>query len=103
MNEKPTENPSLASLTAQLEALKSSQVEAAPAAPSSNAARAATDFASAAMVGLALGFGVDYLLHSSPWGLITGLILGVVAGFRIMLRATAPNADTSTPAPSGEK
>ncbi len=98
MNEKPTETPSLASLDAQLETLKKSQPQPVLQAPKDDASRAAIDFASASAVGSALGFGVDYLAHTSPWGLVVGLMLGVAAGFRMMLRATTPK-----PAPTQEQ
>jgi ATP synthase protein I len=29
----------------------------------------------------AVGYGVDYWAGSAPWGLLTGLIIGFVAGF----------------------
>ncbi len=76
------------SLTAQLEALKKTQTSAKPSSLSSDAARGAIDFASACAVGSALGFGLDYLLNTTPWCLLGGLMLGVVAGFRMMLRVT---------------
>ena len=94
MNEKSTETPSLASLESQLEALKKTQKTAPQATPAGDAARGAIDFASAAAVGSTLGFGVDYLLHTLPWGLIAGLIIGVVAGFRMLLRVTLPKKKT---------
>ena len=28
----------------------------------------------------ALGYGVDYFLHTSPWGLLLGCLLGFAAG-----------------------
>lgn len=28
----------------------------------------------------AIGYGVDYFLHTSPWGLILGSLLGFAAG-----------------------
>ncbi len=78
----------MASITAQLDALKKTQTAQKPASFSSDAARGAIDFASACAVGSLLGFGVDYALNSTPWGLLGGLIVGVVAGFRMMLRLT---------------
>lgn len=40
----------------------------------------------ATAIGVALGVLVDRWLASSPWGLILGMLLGVVAGFRQVLR-----------------
>jgi len=37
-------------------------------------------------VGLAIGYGLDSLFHSSPWLTIIFLILGIIAGFRELLR-----------------
>lgn len=91
MNEQPTEksaeNPSLASLEARLDALKKTRGEESSATPKGDAARGAIDFASASAVGILLGFGADYVWHSSPWGLIVGLFVGVAAGFRLLMRA----------------
>ena len=36
--------------------------------------------AASVLVGLGLGFVVDKLLHTSPWFLLVGLLLGIVAG-----------------------
>jgi ATP synthase protein I len=40
----------------------------------------------ATAIGVALGILVDRWLGSSPWGLVLGLLLGVTAGFRQVLR-----------------
>lgn len=37
-------------------------------------------------IGLAIGYGLDSLFHSSPWLTIIFLILGIIAGFRELLR-----------------
>jgi ATP synthase protein I len=42
--------------------------------------RMAADFVAAIIVGALLGSGIDYLLHSSPWGLIVCLMIGFVTG-----------------------
>lgn len=42
--------------------------------------RMAADFVAAVIVGAVLGFGIDALLHSSPWALIVCLILGFITG-----------------------
>lgn len=85
--EKPA--PSLATLEAKLSALKDAQPHASPAMAQGKlqAYRAASDFGAATLVGCGLGFGVDYLANSSPFGLIVGLLIGVVAGFRMMMRS----------------
>ena len=59
------------------------------------AVRMGTDLLAALIVGGGLGWAVDtYLLSSSPWGLVVGLILGVVAGIRNAYR-TAQQWDKS--------
>jgi ATP synthase protein I len=42
--------------------------------------RMASEFASAILVGGLLGYGVDFLVKSSPWALLVGLALGFTAG-----------------------
>lgn len=37
-------------------------------------------------VGLAIGYGLDSLFNSSPWLTIIFLILGIISGFRELLR-----------------
>ena len=37
-------------------------------------------------VGLAIGYGLDSLFHTSPWLTLIFLILGIIAGFRELLR-----------------
>ena len=32
------------------------------------------------IAGSAIGYGVDYFLHTSPWGLILGSLFGFAAG-----------------------
>lgn len=47
------------------------------------ALRIGTDLLAALIVGGALGWLVDaYVLDSSPWALVIGLVLGLVAGIR---------------------
>jgi ATP synthase protein I len=49
--------------------------------------RMASEFASAILVGGLLGYGVDFLVKSSPWALLGGLALGFVAGTVNIVRA----------------
>lgn len=85
------------------EALERRRTEAEDAAarrdrPSSMGAmavgmRAMSELVASVMVGAGLGWGLDYLVGSQPWGLIVGLGLGVIAGFlgvyRLAARGTA--------------
>ena len=52
-------------------------------------ARAAIDFASASAVGTVLGYGVDVWQHTSPWGILVGLLIGVAAGMKLMFQEFA--------------
>lgn len=55
-----------------------------------------TDLLAALIVGGGLGWLADtYLLDSTPWGMVIGLVLGVVAGIRNAYRAA--NAWPSQP------
>ena len=52
------------------------------------AVRIATDLVAALIVGGGLGWVCDtYLLDSTPWGMVGGLILGVVTGIRNAYRS----------------
>lgn len=37
-------------------------------------------------IGLAIGYGLDSLFHTSPWLTIIFLFIGIIAGFRELLR-----------------
>jgi ATP synthase protein I len=56
--------------------------------------RMAADFVAAVIVGAVLGFGIDALLHSSPWGLIVCLILGFITGVWNVVRVAQSSANT---------
>jgi len=52
------------------------------------AVRIGTDLLAALIVGGGLGWAVDtYLLESTPWGMVAGLVLGVIAGIRNAYRS----------------
>lgn len=64
--------------------------------------RMASDFVAAVIVGLVLGWGVDALFHTSPWGLIVCLILGFITGVRNVVRAAnAANKAAGETPPAG--
>jgi ATP synthase protein I len=54
--------------------------------------RMASDFAAAVIVGAILGWGLDALFGWTPWGLVSCLMLGFVAGVRNVV-ATASKAN----------
>ncbi len=51
------------------------------------AARFGGEFGAAILVGFLLGFGADYFLHTSPWGVVIGVGLGFVTGVVNVVRA----------------
>lgn len=51
------------------------------------AVRLGSEFVAAVLVGIALGWGLDKLAGTSPWGLIVFLLLGFAAGVMNVLRA----------------
>lgn len=86
MAEEPEKKPvSLETLNQHLEEVKKLKPQVNPAAKlPGDAAKAAIDFASASAVGTVLGYGVDVWQHTSPWGILVGLLIGVAAGMKLM-------------------
>lgn len=88
------------------EALDRRKTEAAEAArrrsgPSSAGAmalgmRAMSELVAAVMVGAGMGWGLDRLVGSEPWGLIAGLALGGAAGFWGVYRLAARSGGGSS-------
>ena len=56
--------------------------------------RMASDFAAAVIVGVILGLGIDALFKVQPWGVISCLLLGFIAGVRNVV-ATAMKANNA--------
>ncbi|WP_337266238.1 AtpZ/AtpI family protein [Oryzifoliimicrobium ureilyticus] len=56
------------------------------------AMKLSSEFISAIVVGGALGFGLDWVAGTSPWGLIVLLLLGFCAGVLNVLRASGKMA-----------
>lgn len=61
------------------------------------AIRLGADFVAGILVGAALGWGIDRLFGTSPWGLIVFLLLGFGAGILSVLRS----AGLAAPGPAG--
>lgn len=57
------------------------------------ALRLSTDFVAAIVVGAAIGFGLDWLLGTGPWGMIIFLMLGFCAGVVNVLRTAGKLSD----------
>jgi F0F1-type ATP synthase assembly protein I len=91
MAEEPEKKPvSLETLNQHLDEVKKLQPQVnSEARLPGDAARAAIDFASASAVGTILGYGVDLWQHTSPWGILVGLLIGVAAGMKLMFQEFA--------------
>jgi F0F1-type ATP synthase assembly protein I len=64
--------------------------------------RMASDFVAAVIVGLVLGWGVDALFPTSPWGLIVCLLLGFITGVRNVVRQARSAQAVSAQADAGQ-
>ena len=53
-----------------------------------NAFRLSSEFIAAILVGVAIGYGIDWLAGTTPWAMILFLFLGFVAGVMNVLRAS---------------
>jgi ATP synthase protein I len=58
------------------------------------------EFGAAIIVGALLGYGADYFLHSSPWGLVIGFGLGFVTGIVNVVRAVRTYNNANPPDPN---
>ena len=86
-------------LASKLEAARPKTAPArAPLSPSDTSAagawsmgmKAGSEFVAAVVVGGAIGFGLDFALHTKPAFTIVFFLLGVVAGVWNVIRATTP-------------
>jgi ATP synthase protein I len=95
---KPEKDTDLAKRSAELDAalssMKRERVEAAKGMNSTGnmngmayALRLSSEFIAAILVGTAIGWLIDKMTGSSPWGLIVFLMLGFVAGILNVLRS----------------
>lgn len=71
--------------------------ESGPARASAMAVglRLSSELVAGVLVGAALGWGLDYLASTSPWGMIVFLLLGFVAGVMNVMRAVGLMAKQS--------
>ena len=51
--------------------------------------RMSTELVVSVIVGLGLGYGIDILFGSKPWGMLIGLCFGFAAGIMAVLRTSA--------------
>jgi ATP synthase protein I len=99
---KPPEDD-LSNLRRRVNAARGQGSSPPPVSPASLSLRIGGEFGAAIIVGALLGYGVDYFVHTSPWGLIVGFALGAVTGVVNVVRAVRGynNANPSDPnAPS---
>jgi len=68
--------------------------------PASLAFRFGGEFGAAIIVGALLGYGADYFLHSSPWGLVIGFGLGFAAGIVNVVRVAQSFNNANPPNPN---
>lgn len=89
-------------LQARIDAAKARQAQKTARKPGSAAAsgygvgmKMVLDLVGGALVGLVFGLALDQFLGTRPWGLLILLMLGLVAGFRLMLRTADSHAKRS--------
>jgi ATP synthase protein I len=70
-----------------------------PQSPASLALRFGGEFGAAIIVGALLGYGADYFLHTSPWGLVIGFGLGFAAGVVNVVRVAQSFNKANPPDP----
>lgn len=67
-----------------------------------HAFRLASEFVAGVLVGAALGWGIDYLAGTSPWGMIGFLLLGFAAGVLNVVRAAGRMSSDQSVGPDGK-
>jgi ATP synthase protein I len=65
--------------------------------------RMASEFASAILVGALLGYGIDFLVKTTPWALMLGLALGFTAGTVNLMRVSRQMAAAHPVDPNAPK
>ena len=59
--------------------------------------RLAAEFVAAILVGLGIGWGIDQVFGTGPWGMIILMLLGFAAGVLNVIRATAEMNAAASP------
>jgi ATP synthase protein I len=71
-----------------------------PESAASLAFRFGGEFGAAVIVGALLGYGIDFFVHTGPWGLIIGLVLGFATGVVNVVRTAASFNSANPPDPN---
>jgi ATP synthase protein I len=66
-----------------------------PPSQSGNATRIAAELVGGLVVGGGIGWGVDHIFRTAPWGMVVFFILGAAAGIRGVMR-TAQKINAAT-------
>lgn len=74
-----------------------------PDSAASLAFRFGGEFGAAILVGALLGYGVDFFVHTSPWGLVIGLVLGFAAGVVNIVRVANAYNRANPPDPNAPR
>jgi ATP synthase protein I len=104
----PHGHDALDKLAAQVAAVKQDRADREPKVAIDRSGmslglRMASEFASAILVGGLLGYGVDFLVKTTPWGLLVGLALGFAAGTVNIVRAARQMAAAHPVDPNAPK
>lgn len=113
-SKEPTREEALRRLSERADSLQRGQPKPASAAVGaggsavSQAYRIVVELFAGVLVGLGLGFGVDRLLHTAPWGLLGGVLVGFGVSVwmakrtadRLVAQAKAEEAARGGPPPS---
>lgn len=97
----------LQSLDARLDAFEAKKAAERPAKAESERAsqdgyRLLADLIGGVLVGLGFGWLLDHYVHTSPWGMVGGLLIGLgLAIFSIVRKAMKLSAQASAPSPQG--
>ncbi|HWU81099.1 MAG TPA: AtpZ/AtpI family protein [Caulobacter sp.] len=95
------------SLDARLDAFEAKKAAEKPAKAESERAnqdgyRLLADLIGGVLVGLGFGWLLDRYVHTSPWGMVGGLLIGMgLAIFSVVRKATKMSAQASAAAPRG--
>jgi ATP synthase protein I len=99
-DKKPPED-ALNDLRRRVAEARGEDVSTSPAPSAASLAfRFGGEFGAAIIVGALLGYGADYFLHTSPWGLVIGFGLGFVAGVVNVVRVAQSFNKANPPSPN---